>query len=99
VIQRRTPSSLIDAGMLRGLGTMLAIGAGAGAVVAWLRPFWLDLLGRTGGSVLLVRGLDALGGLVLGVLIFLILAKLLRLPEVGALLRWRGLRATGEPGG
>lgn len=97
VLQTRTPTRVADAGLVRGIAIMLSAAIATGLTVAVARPAWMqwlasgaavDWLGASTGTVV-VRALDAIGGLGLGILVYLALAHALRLPEVALLLARR----------
>ncbi len=85
VLQRRVHTRLLDSAMASALARML-LAAGAGGGAAWLAaPLVQGLLaGR-----ITARAFEALGPLAVGTAAFLIVAWLLRLPEVGLLVAQR----------
>jgi putative peptidoglycan lipid II flippase len=89
LLRQRSPVRLIEASALGALARMV-IAAGVGALlVYWLRQQWLPALCDTVQTTVLQRAIDTLGALTLGCCLVTLLATLLRLPEVGMLLRRR----------
>ena len=89
LLRRRSGARLIEASMLWAFGRML-LAAGIGAVLVYcLRQQWLPGLHGAVQTTVLRRGIDTLGALILGCGIVMLLAMLMRLPEVGLLLRLR----------
>lgn len=85
-LRTRSAVPLVDAKLLAGLAAMTLIAVVAAAGVWWLRGMWIGWLMATGWPGLVIRALDALGGIGLGGAVFLGCAYAARLPEVAMLL-------------
>ncbi len=94
LLQRRVRIAVMDAGAWRSIGGMVIAAVAAGACVYFVRPLGGPALESLAGWTVLARVVDAIGWLAVGSGVFLLVAWLLRLEEVGWLLRLGARRET-----
>lgn len=97
VLQRRGGAVLLEPRLLSALLRMMLAGGAAGLLVWWLAasPPWQALVVAVPGPPLLSRSVDTLGLLALGSVAYLLLARMLGLPEAAQFLALRRRSRSG----
>lgn len=95
LLSRRARQPLFDADTAAALGRMLLGALIAALLVGWLRGMSPSASDWVSGAII-SRAIDALGWLGVGVAVYLTLGRLMRLKEVGELVRWKGARSAAD---
>lgn len=89
-LSRRRGMRLFDMGMLSALARMLLTAVVCGLLIRSAFPYWHAWVEALGWPSVPARGIETLGALAAGMILFLALSTVLRLPEFSSVLRGRG---------
>ncbi|MFO0840458.1 MAG: murein biosynthesis integral membrane protein MurJ [Phycisphaerae bacterium] len=97
LLARRSGAQILDGAAWGALARMAGAGIFAALIVRLLRPLAIAPIASTIHAALASRAADTLTSLALGAAVFLLLAWVMRLPEVGFLLGRRQGKPAGAP--